>query len=205
MATRGITMELFAMAGVQWIQTGGGIWHEENYKKKPDETDDIWSLSIYQLWFLLPPELEESEVEYQNVQPENLPKVNNVKIIAGTYESITSPLRTPYNLTYLRCVQLNAGETFNFQTPSKQTNGFIFPTKGLAKIFGDEIPLRNLSVLERNEGFIEIIAQEDSKFVLITTEPFDYPIVPYGGSIHTNHEALRRSLERIQKIRKFHL
>ncbi len=186
--------------GVQWIRAGGGVWHQENYVKKNEVKTEGWPLTIHQLWMQLPPELEESEVEYQNIKPEDLPQVDNVKVIAGTYKNVTSPLKVPYQMTYLD-VQLNKGDVFVFNTPETQTTGFIFPREGTLKLHGADVPSGHLSILENNEGLIKVIANSNAKFVLLMAEPQNYPSVTYGGSIHTNEKALDRSIKRIREIK----
>ena len=187
--------------GVQWIQAGGGVFHEENYLRPTGSDGSPWSLSLYQLWMQLPPELEEVQVGYMNVQPEEIPKVDRVKVIVGEYQGIQSPLEVPYNMTYLT-VDLKPGEHFEFHTPPRQTTGFIFPSKGDLTLFGEEIPMQRLSVLQHNEGEIRVEAASEGKFVLLLAEPQSYPIVSYGGSIHTNKDSLMRSLDRIDSAKR---
>ena len=71
--------------GAQWIRAGGGVWHEEGYHRKHDSNERTWTGSIHQLWMQLPPEFEESEVEYVNLKKKEIPVVDNVKILAGEY------------------------------------------------------------------------------------------------------------------------
>lgn len=187
--------------GVQWIRAGGGVWHQENYIKREDAQSDVWPLTIHQLWLQLPPELEEGEVEYQNIQPEQLPVVGSVKVVVGEFEGEKSPLKVPYNMTYLD-VKLRAGESFSFQTPEGQTQGFVFPRKGAISLHGEELPLNHLSILENNMGDVEITATSDTAFVMAMTEPASHPIITQGGSIHSNEGAMARSFERIEQLRQ---
>lgn len=196
----GNNREVIRDGGVQWIRAGGGVWHQENYLKKESQQSGEWDLTIHQLWLQLPPKLEESEVEYQNFQPEDLPVLDNVKIIIGTYKGLKSPLNVPYSMTYLD-VHLKAGEQFEFKTPEKQTTGFIFPRKGQLNLLDDELALNHIGILEENEGTLQISAQTDAEFVLVMTEPKDYPILAQGGSVHTNAESMRRSFARIREAR----
>jgi len=184
--------------GVQWIRAGGGVWHQENYLRPANNLTN-WSLTIHQLWMQLPPEIEESEVEYQNFQPEQIPIVGSVKVIVGNYKGFTSPVQTPYNMTYLD-VELKAGETFDFQTPANQTRGFIFPRIGKLTLYGQEISLNNLSILEENTGLCQVKAITNAKFVIVTSTPQNFNIITKRGSIHTNAEAMQRSLKRIGRI-----
>lgn len=196
----GNNKEVIRDGGVQWIRAGGGVWHEENYRKKSDEVVNTWPLTIHQLWMQLPADLEESKVEYQNIQPEDLPTVGNVKVIAGNYKEVSSPLTAPYNMTYLD-VELTEGQNFDFQTPKDQTRGFIFPRSGEIQLHEQDLPLGQLSVLEENEGQLNIQANSLSRFVIIMAEPQIQSIVTGGGSIHTSREALERSFDRINEMR----
>lgn len=186
--------------GVQWIRAGGGVWHQENYVKKDNILAENWPLTLHQLWLQLPSELEESEVEYQNIQPEYLPVIDNVKIIVGAYGGQKSPLQVPYNMTYLD-VNLKANESFHFQTPEGQTTGFVFPRAGNVELFGESLALNHLSILENNEGALSINALADSQFIIALTAPSNHPIIAERGSIHTNRTSMERSFERIKKSR----
>ncbi|NKB67337.1 MAG: hypothetical protein GKR89_09780 [Candidatus Latescibacteria bacterium] len=185
--------------GVQWIRAGGGIWHMEHSKKKADEKAAPWPLAIHQLWLQLPPELEEGETEYQNIQPEDLPMVDNVKVIAGAYREVESPLKVPFELTYLD-VKLAAGEIFEMQTIAEQSTGFVFPRIGEIELHGQPIPLGPLGVLQQGGGELSIQAQGDAAFVVATAVPQGLPKVVRGGSIHSNEGAMQRSLQRIEQI-----
>ena len=188
--------------GVQWIQAGGGIWHEEHYQKKQSELSESWSLTIHQLWMQLPADLEESDVAYQNIQPEDLPVSDNIKVVVGDYHGMKSPLTVPFDMTYLD-VRLKTGESFALSTPAGQTTGFIFPREGNLVLHGDEVPLGNLSILENNEGELLIEAKRDSKFVVIMAEPQGLPMIVLGGSIHTTQGGLEKKLGSHQSICSF--
>lgn len=184
--------------GVQWIQAGGGIWHEENYRKKRDEPSEVWMLGIHQLWLQLPETLEEAKPSYENVQPEQLPKVGNVKVVIGTYQEAVSPLRIPFNLTYLD-VTLEKGQGFVFETPEGQTKGFVFPRSGSVKLGDDEIPTGHMGILTDDSGTLRLKGLEPSKFVVVLSAPQDLSMVTHHGSVHTSMSAMLRSQERIRE------
>ncbi len=181
--------------GAQWVNSGGGIWHSEGYSR-PEGAPEEWEFTIHQLWFQLPPHLEEGQPEYNNAQPDDLPQVGNVKVIAGEYNGVTSPLNIPINVTYLD-VQLKAGENFELATPNGQNRGFVFPRRGKLSLHSEDVPLYHLSILEENTGSLLLQAQEDTAFVLIMAEAQDVDTITQYGSIHTNIDALERSAQRI--------
>ena len=78
--------------GAQWINAGGGTYHEERHKKKAQEQAP-WKLSMYQLWMPLPPNLEEGPVEYSSYQPKDFPVSGSAKVLTGSYNGVTSPLK----------------------------------------------------------------------------------------------------------------
>ena len=189
--------------GVQWINAGGGVWHEESYHRKHDapKTGE-WEGSIHQLWLQLPPEFEEGKIEYFNPKKEDIPVVNNVKILASEYENVKGILNVPVNITYLD-VNLKKGESWNYQTPKGQTTGYIFTRDGEIEIDKKLLPNSSMGILEHNEGTIKVKALSDvSTFILVIAEPSKFPVIAQGGQIHTNEESLKRSLHNIREMGK---
>ncbi len=184
--------------GLQWIQAGKGIWHQEQYRRK-EGVEGPWELGIHQLWLQLPPQLEEADPEYQNLQPQETTVVGNVKVIAGSYGGATSRLKVPHDITYLD-VKLSAGETFKLETPDGQRRGLVFPRRGSISVAGQTIPRGHMGILEEGEGELEVAAANTAQFVVIMVEPYHYPVLSQGGSVHTNSLSMRRGLEHISAI-----
>lgn len=188
--------------GAQWIQAGGGVWHEEGYHRKAGTNDGSWEGSIHQLWLQLPPEKEEAAVEYLNLNKEQLHVVDNVRVLIGNYQGVEGQIRVPVNMTYLD-IHLNKGETWSFESPAGQTTGFLYPRDGSIQVQGRTVPNQLMGMLDHQEGTIEVTTNEDeAQFVLIIAEPSQHALVTAGGSIHTNSAAMARSAGRIQEIRK---
>ncbi|MEM7181261.1 MAG: NAD(P)H-dependent oxidoreductase [Spirochaetota bacterium] len=180
---------VIASGGSQWICAGSGIWHEERYRKLLTESAE--DMAIYQLWLALPPDWEQADPAYQNVQPEELPVLDGVKVIAGSYKGKTSPLQTPFDITYLD-VELAGEELFHFTSPSGQNRGILFLKQGLIKVAGEIVEPGVLVILQDNDGSIEIEAQEQSDFLLLTCLATEQGIYTAGGSIHSNRELLQQ-------------
>ncbi|MCT4623478.1 MAG: pirin family protein [Schleiferiaceae bacterium] len=185
--------------GAQWIRAGGGVWHQEAYRPKHDHNEGDWTGSIHQLWLQLPPEFEEAEVEYANLSKEEIPSIENVKVLVGEYKGVKGKMNVPVNMTYLD-VNLKKGQKFEFNTPSQQSSGFVFKRKGSLKIDETSMQKDSMAVLDQNEGLISIEAQMDSEFVLVIAEPSSFPIISSGSQIHTDIDALERSADRIKAI-----
>ncbi|UTW61988.1 pirin family protein [bacterium SCSIO 12741] len=185
--------------GAQWIRSGGGVWHEEGYQRKPG-VEGTWTGAIHQLWLQLPPEWEESEVEYGQLSKEDIPSKDQVKVLVGNYQGVQGRLNPPVNMTYLD-VTLSPEESWSFETPPNQTTGFIFVREGDLLIQQEELAQGGMAVLEHNEGKMELMAgARKAKFVVVLAKLSPWPTIASGGQIHTDHEALNRSLERIRNI-----
>lgn len=186
--------------GVQWIRSGGGVWHEEAYRRKHNSPGGTWTGSIHQLWIQLPPDVEESAVEYANLSREDLPTVDNVRVLIGAYKGVRGAIDVPIAMTYLD-VSLAPGATWSLDTPSGQTTGFVYARKGALSIHGAGLGNELMGVLEHNAGAIEITAASSAaEFVVILAEPSVWPIVSAGGQIHTHAAALERSAQRIRSL-----
>ena len=189
--------------GLQWIQAGKGVWHQEGYhRKQSDKSNQEWTGSIHQLWLQLPPKIEEGVVEYNNLTKEELYVNGNVKVVVGSYQGIVSKMKVPVNMTYLD-VCLKAGETWHFQTPKGQTTGFIFTRDGEVKVGDTLLENSKMAILEHNDGEITIKAiSESSNFIVVVAKPTEHDVVVKGGQIHTNIFALERSYNVIQELGK---
>ena len=187
--------------GAQWIRAGKGVWHEEGYRRKQETPENVeWEGSIHQLWIQLLPEVEESEVAYRNLSLEEIPRVGNVKVLAGKYNGVLGPMKIPIQMTYLD-VYLKEGETWKWHTPKGQSTGFIFTRDGELEIANEIIPNSRMAILEHNEGVIEANAvSPNSNFIVVLAEPSTYNQVVQGGQIHTNLNSLKRSAAHIHAI-----
>lgn len=187
--------------GVQWIRAGGGVWHEEGYRRKQEAISvGAWEGSIHQLWIQLPPEFEESEVDYANLSKEEIPVKENVKVLAGEYKGVKGQLNLPVNMTYLD-VQLKKGEEWQWNTPVGQSTGFIFTRDGEVTIDGATLPNSRMGILEHHDGVLKVKAHSEwAAFIIVLAIPNQLPIVARGGQIHTNNVSLERSMNRIREI-----
>ncbi len=187
--------------GAQWILAGGGVWHEEAYRRKHNAPDGPWEGAIHQMWIQLPPEFEESEVVYQNLQKGDVPFLGNTRVLIGDYNGIKGKISPPLKMTYLD-VALSTNEVWEYETPQGQTNGFLFPREGELQIEGATIPNQRMGILDKNEGLIRVTtASPQARFMVALAEPSEHRVVSTGSSIHTNEAALARSLRRIKELR----
>ena len=188
--------------GVQWMLAGRGLWHREAYRSANiEDRQKPWNMFIHQLWLQMPPVAEEKDVEYLSVRPEDIPRLDNVKVIAGDYKEIRGRVNPPLSLTYLD-IHLEPHSTWKFQPPEGQTKGIICSRNSSVQVAGTNINKEPIGIFEENnEPIIISSGHKEVDFIIIIAEPSSHLIVAAQGSMHTSQEALKRSLERINTIR----
>ena len=80
-------------------------------------------LAFMQLWLLLPPGEEIAETEYFNLQPNDIPRSGNTRVLLGEYGGVKADQMISHNVTYLD-VSLGRGETWNL-TPAARPGSWI--------------------------------------------------------------------------------
>ncbi len=199
--------------GLQWMASGSGVWHKESYVAEQSSVTDKNSVAeknhigILQLWLLLPPKEETAPVRYFNLQPNEIPQVDNVRVLLGEYQGAHATLKAAeqisHNVSYLH-VQLEKGQRFQWQLPKKQSRGFVYPMSGRLLINQQSIETEQFALLKEfdhsQQVTLSIIAEANSEFVVALTEPWPYEVVSHGGQIHTSKAALAIGSKRIQAL-----
>lgn len=179
---------------VQWMATGGGVWHREYYEPVAGR------VSALQLWVVLPPGMEDGDVGYQTATSAELPVVSGTRVLAGSFEGAESPIRTPYPFNYFD-VDLGPGESWRFTPPEDHDVAWMYNHAGDVSIAGNGHSGQTLIVFDGAAGDIVVSAgPEGAKFVLGSAAQTPWPIVASRGSMHTNRESLERGMQRIQDL-----
>ena len=183
--------------GLQWMASGSGIWHKENYLAQQDH------IGILQLWLLLPPDEETAAVRYFNLQPDDIPQVDNGRVLLGEYQGVKAAQSVSHNVSYLH-INLTAGQTFNWQVPPGQTRGFAYPISGSLSINQQSVMPEQLAIFKElsptTATTFSATAESDCEFVLALVESWQHDVVSQYGQIHTNEAALKVGSKRIQAL-----
>ena len=192
--------------GLQWMSSGKGIWHKESYLPLDKKVSTKIPLGIMQLWLMLDPEEETRDASYFNLQPSEIPQVEDdlgsiTRVLLGEYQGTAAAKKIKHNASYLD-VNLKKGQHWRYQPNEKQSRGFVYPREGEIKIGAEIVGRQQLALLEENEHPLEITALEDCQFVVAMTEPWAHPIVQHFGQIHTSTSALKIGSAHIQKTKQ---
>lgn len=184
-----------SQGGVQWMASGNGIWHQEYYHPRSEG-----AVNGLQLWIALPPELENGPNHYQDSQAEDLPVVDNTRVLAGTYMSASSPIVTPVDFNCFD-VTLDAGDSWDFTPPANHDIAWIYTRDGSITSAGKTMEPRTIAVFDPSSDPIAVTTPAGpASFVIGTAPANDAPIVARGGSMHTTAAGLQSGQQRISEI-----
>ena len=179
--------------GFQWMQAGGGLWHQEKYHPNQGK------IGIQQLWVRLGPEEESTAPDYTDVQPEDVVKHGNTRIFIGEYQGVISPVKVPADISYFD-ITLKRGESWSYKAPASQTRGFVYPRKGSIKVGTILVPELILGKFVDGSKNIEITAETDTELTVALAAPSPHKIVHEYGQMHTNQGALNKGKVRTNEI-----
>lgn len=177
---------------IEYLEAGNGVWHKGQIR------DDSYARG-FQLWIALPPELQKQEPKSTFLKNKEITKHREFHLLLGKYNGLESKITPPYNLNYLE-VNLEKGQTWTYHTPADHDILFIFLYEG--DLTGDvHSQIAELIVFENGKLPREFRTLNGAKFLLGSAQSFDYELVVKGSSVHTSHELLRNSIQRIQEIK----
>ena len=179
---------------VQWMTAASGILHKEYHEKEWSKKGGDFQMA--QLWVNLPAKYKMSPPKYQAIERkqmgvEVLPDNGGVvEVIAGKYKSAAGPAST-FTPIEMYNVRLNEGGKADFSL-SEKYNTACLVVEGNVKVNGEQIRTDHL-VLFKNDGTDFVVeAVDDAIVLLLSGEPINEPIVPYGPFVmNTKDEILQ--------------
>jgi redox-sensitive bicupin YhaK (pirin superfamily) len=203
---------------VQWMTAGSGIIHQEM-----PQGDPRGAMYGFQLWANLPKANKMMEPRYRGVTDQQIPEVMDaggasIKVVAGTVNGITGPVRDVVTHPEYLDVKLPPGHSFSHPTPRGHTV-FAYVIEG-AGVFcqaedpysydkeganyfdmelGKRITDRHL-VLFGDGDSVSVTAQaEPARFLLISGRPLGEPIAWYGPIVMNTQDELRIAFEELER------
>jgi len=181
--------------GVEWSRAGGGMWHGKELAAGSSPR-----IQGFQLWIALPPELENGASESQYLEASQMQHAGPAHVIAGAYDGVQSPVRTPDGVNYL-LVTLRSGETWTYQPPTGHSVAWLALAQGQVEA-GEQLSVGEMAVFDRGEAPLRLTANggEDAVFVLGSAVPHPHDLHLGYYSVHSSSEALERGERRIAEL-----
>lgn len=175
---------------VQWMTAGKGILHKEYFEEEFSRKGG--NLQMIQVWTILPKAHKYVDPSYQTLIKEEIKKViledGEVRVIAGSYQGVESPVRT-YSPMNLLDVSLNKAGGMKIDCPAEYNMG-ILVLEGQLKINDVEAGKEQFVLFENEGEVVEIMATEKSKFLILNGKPLNEPAVHKGPFVMNTQEEI---------------
>lgn len=189
---------------VQWMRAASGIIHSE----MPEQENGL--LSGFQLWVNLPAKDKMSAPNYQDLQSDDIPIEQQaggvtIKVISGQTQNTQGAAK--HSINYWD-VTLPKGRSIAEPIPASH-NGFIYLLEGTVTLgnSAQEIPMeihkgQLATLLNESDAIevgsnqqLEVTATTGARFLLVTGEPLNEPIVRAGPFVMSTHEDLKQAFK----------
>jgi redox-sensitive bicupin YhaK (pirin superfamily) len=182
---------LVRRGGLEWMQAGGGVWHRGSLTGSPHVTG-------FQLWVALPEGLEDAAANALYVTPEQVPTIDGVKVLMGTYRGLQGPVPEPSPMVYLH-VPLEAGESWRLALPDRFEVAWAMVFEGEVSL-GGAVLADELVVLSERGSAVEVNSASGAQFIFGAAQRHPWPLILGNYSVHTNASSLANGERRIREI-----
>ena len=183
---------------VQWMTAGGAVLHKEYHEKEFSKKGGLFQM--VQLWVNLPAKFKMTPAGYQAIENQMMGKYVSddqkckADIIAGEYKGIKGPAMTfsPVNLFNIK---LASGSATDFSFPESYNSGILL-VEGEVMINRSKKISENQFIHFGHSGE-EIIAEatKDSILLVMSGEPLNEPIAPYGPFVMNTQDEIKKAYD----------
>lgn len=180
---------------VQWMTAARGILHEEKHSTAFTQKGGL--LEMVQLWVNLPAKDKMSAPRYQEILSQNIPivkledNVSIIRVIAGQFRGIDGAAKTVTPL-HLYDVFLKAGQSLDIQT-DPHFNTILFVLNGTVSIGNEQLQTGEMAMLTIGGDLTSLKADKDAKFLFLSGEPINEPIVGMGPFVMNTEEEIQQA------------
>lgn len=172
--------DIIEAGGVQWMNSNKGLLHSEGpteaFLKKGGK------YQLVQLWINIPKKNKWDEPVYQNIPKETMPILSSendvvLRLVSGQYKDQTGPAKI-YSPIISIMGSAKKTKKMMFEVNPDYWN-LLYIIEGELSINDTEsVNQHHLIVFEKGGNQIELQAQTDSRFLFLSAEPLDEPVVP---------------------------
>ena len=178
---------------VQWMTAGKGVIHSE----MPEQTEGL--VRGFQLWLNLPKEKKMIEPAYNDIPADEIPTVSipggQVKIIAGTFSSITGPGRSHTGMLYY---DISLDNDSDITVPIEDGwNSFCYVYEGGISC-GQSVSKGHLAVLGTEDIFRCTSIEDNTRFILVAGVPLNEPVARGGPFVMNTKGEILQAFEDYQ-------
>lgn len=184
---------------VQWMTAGAGVVHEEFHS--PDFAQKGGLFEMVQLWVNLPAKDKMTAPRYQAITAAEIPRIEmdegagHIRVIAGEFGGHYGPAHT-FSPVNVWDGELKAEYETTLDVPLGH-NALLVVLAGELVVNGSQKVLDNSIVMFARDDNpeIQLQADQDTKFLLLTGEPLNEPIQGYGPFVMNTKEEIIQAFQ----------
>ncbi|MCD5988331.1 pirin family protein [Pseudomonas phytophila] len=183
--------------GVQWMTAARGVIHSE----MPEQEEG--AMRGFQLWLNLPGKTKLSDASYQDIQPENIPRLTTsngveVVVIAGQFDdgeiqqagAVQRPDTEPQYFDF----HMPAGSSISPRVPDGH-RVLLYVYEGSLEVAGQPQTVSTSRMVRLSEeGELQLNTANGARVLLIAGKPLREPIVQYGPFVMNTREEIEQAL-----------
>lgn len=183
--------------GVQWMTAARGVIHSE----MPEQEEGV--MRGFQLWLNLPGKTKLSDASYQDIQPENIPRLTTrngveVVVIAGHFDdgqvqqagAVQRPDTEPQYFDF----HMPAGSSISPRVPDGH-RVLLYVYEGSLDVAGQPQTVSTSRMVRLSEeGELQLNTANGARVLLIAGKPLREPIVQYGPFVMNTREEIEQAL-----------
>ncbi|MDD3876746.1 MAG: pirin family protein [Bacteroidales bacterium] len=183
---------------VQWMTAGKAILHKEYHHQSYVEKGG--DFQMVQLWINLPAAHKMTEPRYQEIPHSKMGKyvLNNnegvVNVIAGSFKDIKGAAKT-FTDVNLFDIRLEKGSVFTMSLKQDHNTAILVVEGSICLNEKHKAHTDQLALFENNGTDIKIESLEKSVILLMSGEPIEEPIYPYGPFLMNTKEEILQAYE----------
>ena len=184
--------------GTQWMFSGNGITHSERFPKQLVE--DGGELEFIQFWVNAPAKFKNKPPYYQPINQADTPLVEEEKskiwLVSGEYKE-TKGVAPTYSPQLLLRGEIQQNGHLDIPIP-ESFNALIYVLNGNLEIDKKTLVTKDMGILNLDGNNINIKANEDTRFIILSGEPINEPIATYGPFVMNDQTELMQALKKAQ-------
>ena len=184
--------------GTQWMFSGNGITHSERFPKQLVE--DGGELEFIQFWVNAPAKFKNKPPYYQPISQADTPLIEEEKskiwIVSGEYKGVKGVAPT-YSPQLLLRGEIQQNGHLDIPIP-ESFNALIYVLNGNLEIDKKTLVTKDMGILNLDGNNINIKANEDTRFIILSGEPINEPIATYGPFVMNDQTELMQALKKAQ-------
>ncbi len=188
---------------VQWMHAGAGIVHSE--RPSEEMIAGTGHQEIIQLWINTPQANKMIQPDYQYLAKSEMPVITSSdghilsKLIAGTYNGLTSPIRTQSELLILWGQSKDSGSQI-LEIPAGFSSA-LYIIKGSVNIGGYGLVEKESLIVFKdssNASELKLDAKEGAQFLFLAGKPINEKVVQHGPFVMNSETEIMEAMRDYQ-------